>query len=232
VQLVVVPGRPGCGPVPAALLQQPQPHDVAQQADRAVQTAFVGEVQRGRLAPRNGSETSTPSSDQVPEESTASRGPSRGVATNAAAVSCPRQPRPAPRAGAGERRVQRQDPAEWVPGSTSSPAKGAAGSQALDQPPRPASAARIEQAGGGSRRDLVREHARQPQREQVRHQRDALRLASAAPADSPSVEDRVDRHRLDARHRVQLLAAHAFVDTLDHAARALVAVMERQAEQL
>jgi len=39
-------------------------------------------------------------------------------------------------------------------------------------------------------------------------------------------------HRLDSGHRVELLAAHTLVDTLVHAVRAPVAIMERQTEQV
>ena len=46
------------------------------------------------------------------------------------------------------------------------------------------------------------------------------------------LEDRVDRHRLDSGHRIELLAAHTLVDTLIHAVRAPVAIMERQTEQV
>ena len=54
-------------PGPDALAEQPQPHHVAEIAHPAVDAALVGEVRRGSSV-STGSSSSTPTSDQVPEE--------------------------------------------------------------------------------------------------------------------------------------------------------------------
>ena len=68
-QLGQVGGQPGGRPGAQRLLQQPQAHDVAQVADRAVDAELVGEA-RAPGSPRSApaASSSTPTSDQVPQE--------------------------------------------------------------------------------------------------------------------------------------------------------------------
>ena len=79
-------------------------------------------------ASRNGRSVSVPTSDQVPDEMTASPGPVNGAATNALAVSCPATVHTVARAASPQAASWRAS--KWpmaVPGSTGSVANGACG---------------------------------------------------------------------------------------------------------
>ena len=146
-----------------------------------------------------GSSSSRPSSDHVPEERIAAR----------AAAERRRDER---RRGVVARdRVHAARRRSWcastgpsvVPASTGSPANGAAGSPSRSiSVARPRARARVEQPGRRRVRDLVGELAAQPVREQVGHERDPLGRAGACGLVGQQLEDRVDRHRLDAGHLV------------------------------
>src|SRR5215212_880067 len=75
------------GPLPAALLEDPEPHHVLQQARPLPETSLVGEVRPIASCDTTGSGVSTPTSDQVPLEMYAKFSPSAGTATTAEAVS-------------------------------------------------------------------------------------------------------------------------------------------------
>ena len=76
-------------PGPHTFLQQPQSHHVAQEADRAVDAQFVAEVRRcGPPRSVTGRHSSTPTSDQVPQEMYAKFSRRAGTPATADAVSC------------------------------------------------------------------------------------------------------------------------------------------------
>ena len=102
----------------------------------------------------------------------------------------------------------------------------------LDQVVRPAARPGVDQPRGRRDRRLVGERAGQPQAHQVGDHRDVLRrLGDRAARLREQLEDRVDRHRLDAGARVELGRRDAAGRELDHSLCARVAVVERDAEQ-
>ena len=154
----------------AALLQQPEAHDVAQQARRAVDAALVREVEapaRRRRAParRARGRAATTCRSRAP------RSCGRAAARRRTPRRC-RGPRP---------RTRGTSPRPWC--GSSEPTIGARldelaedarrQPEALDQAVGPAPAARVEEAGRGRGRRLVGDRAAEPARDQVGHERDA-----------------------------------------------------------
>ena len=172
-----------------------------------------------------GASSSSPSSDQVPDDRIAAFSLRSGAATKADAVSwlataC---------TGASIPWCASIGPSV-VPASTGSPANGAAGSPSRSISPRAHVPARASSRPVVDA--LVTSLASSPLSqydEQVGHERDPL--GGRAPRlVGEQLEDRVDRHRLDAGDRVELARGHARVRARDHPLGARVAVVERQPE--
>ena len=174
--------------------------------------------------PSTGSPSSRPSSDQVPLERTAAVGDAqrrgderrRGVVAGHQVDVHPVAGAAERRAGldriAGERRRREAEPRDQL---------------ARPRRPRARPAARWWRR----RSPRWRRSPREPEVEQVGHERDPLRRVQGGRVlVGEQLEDRVDRHRLDAGDRVELLARHPAEGALGHALRARVAVVEGQPE--
>ena len=215
-----VAGRPQGA---AALLDQPQADDVAQQPDRAAHAALVGEV--GRAAWRRvitGAGTSRPISDQVPRRQERGRGAGqrrahdrgrRVVRARARSRACRASPAASARSG---RRLP-----STVPGCTISGRIAVGMPEPLEHRPGPVRGRR--RPGTGSWRRSVYSATAAPDRKWANRSaiissRSAWRQQRVVRADHrEQLVERVDRHELDAGRRVDLLARHDGEGRLDHA---------------
>ena len=226
-------GASHCAP---ALLHEPQAHDVAQQAGRARRSprSFVRLYARGALVEDRRVELERRAATTCPTTAPR-RARRRAAGRRRTPTRCRgRRPRgPARRRAAAASAWWSSTGPSVVPGSVGSPANGAAGSpRRRDQLARPVAGARVEQAGRRGVRS-PRWRARRSARGRTGPGTSAMRSAAASAGDAlvgEQLEDRVDRHRLDAGDGVELRARDALVRARDHPVGAVVAVVERQAE--
>jgi hypothetical protein len=221
----VVVGRGGA-PLPPARLEQPQPHHVAKESDRAAGTALVGEVRgpglggderrcafhaderpgaRGDVGPARGERRADDRAGGVVRRR-------RHHADSGPAVALERRPeRPEIGTRLDERRHDRGRHADR-----------------LEQRRRPGPRAGVEQLGG--RRVGVLAGAR-PAQEQVaevgQHQQPIRRRRQPVADVGGELVDGVDRHELDAGAGEDRVAPEPGADVLHHAVGARVAVGDR-----
>ena len=213
------------------LRQQPQPHDVAQVADGAVDAALVGEVGLAgwrRSAPaRPARRRRAPTSRR---RRSRSREPVAGTPTTADAVSC--EPTVVTSGSwsipSSSRTVGRQR-REDLPGRDDVGQQPGGQAQRLDQLRRPAPGAGVDQAGGGGDGLLGDLAAGEPVAQQVRDQQRAGGVLQVGLG--RQLVDGVDRDDLQAVDGVEPGRVDLLVDLLDRRLAARVAVGVRVAAQ-
>ena len=150
-------------PRPQALLQQPQPHDVAQEADRAVDAQLVGEVGRAALLgeDRRVQLHARPATRcRRRRRRTGRRGRGRRPRPRPCRASRRRSPAPAPRSRPDLRRAAAP---ERLPGGRSG-GNSAGRDRGVSTVRRPVPRRGVEQAGRGRVGHLGPGHAGQPVR--------------------------------------------------------------------
>ena len=225
-------------PRPDGLLQQPQAHDVAQVADRAVDAALVGEV-----GPRGWPRVSTGRVELEPDE-----GPRPAGDVGEAVPSTPARRRPptpcrgSPTATTGHGAASPMAPSTsgrtaraCSPGSRSGGRSVGVDAEPLAPGRSPSvRVGRVEQTGGRGVGDLghrrrrpVSQYASRSGQQQ--HGPAAHRLRAARLGDE--LEDGVERQDLEPGARVELAGGDGAARARRHAVGAPVAVVHRVAEQ-
>ena len=217
-------------PPPDRLRQEPEPHDVAQVADGAVDAALVGEVgppavlgQHGRIQ-LDADERPRPAGDVAEVRAGGGHADDRrrGVVR---ADGGEQRLLVRPQLLAHGRRQRRQD----LPGGDDLGQQPGGQAQRLDQLRRPEAGAGVDEAGGGGDRLLGGLAAGQPVAEQVRDQEEAVRVLEVGFG--RQLVDAVDRDDLQPADGVEPRRVDLLVDLLDRRLAARVAVGVRVAPQ-
>ena len=227
-------GDAGPLPGPDRLLEQPQAHDVAQEADPSVDAQLVGEVGRaGSRSSRIGASSSRPTRPQVPQAMYAARSPAIGTPTTADAVSCdPTWDTRTPGASPVSAATGARNGPSGVPGSDTGRSSDAGSPSSATSAGVPGAARRVEQPGRRRVRRLRLVDARQPVADEVRdHRHRRGRGQPPRRRVGAQLVERVERQELGARARVQPIRRHGGLELGGQAVRPAVAVVERQPDE-
>src|SRR5690606_7290128 len=226
--LVEQGGQVGVAPRPQRLLQQPEPHHVAQVADLPVDAALVGEVGPAALLGQDGGVQLDP--DERPGaagdvgEPLGRRGD--GGDGGGGVVGADGDDPEARVAGFG--RDVRADGPDDLPRFAEGRQDARRDAQLLQEFPRPGAVADVQQPGRGRVGALGADLAGEPVAEQVRDQQQGARPGQVVRRE---LVDRVERQELQARHPVEEVVAEFGADALHHPVGAGVAVVDGVADE-